>query len=67
MGILYRSINETDAVFLKNVYFELLNIFKLKHPGPVVMKVAVLPPGPWLQNISELLQQRQNSSGYQTK
>ena len=29
MGILYRSINETDAVFLKNVYFKLQNILNL--------------------------------------
>ena len=46
MGILYRSINESDA-------------------DPVVLKAAVLLPGPRLQNISELLLQRQNSSGYQ--
>ena len=30
MGILYRSVKETDALLHKNVYFELWNIFKLK-------------------------------------
>ena len=36
-------------MFLKNVYFKLLIIFKLKHPGPVVLKAAVLLPGLRLQ------------------
>ena len=33
----------------------------------MVLKATVLLAGPQLQNISELLQQRQNSSGYKAE
>ena len=57
MGIPFMSINETDAGFLKKIYFKLQNIFKLKHSGLVVVKADMLCPGLWLLNISELLLQ----------
>ena len=68
MGIVYGSVNEFDAVFLKD---KLDQFVDQKLAADLVSlqrkKMAVLLPGPQLQNISELLLQRQNSSGYQAK